>query len=697
MTTDTNSAVAESLVGRCIDERYQLEAEIGVGGLGSVYRALHTKLQRPVAVKLLHESCGSDVLQRRRFEREAKALAALEHPNIVAILDYGVSENRPYLVMELLEGETLAQRVKRGPIPIKPALSIAQQLLEALSFMHNAGLVHRDVKPSNVFLQRLPNGRERVKVLDFGLAKFTAPSVAGSDPTLTRDGTIVGTPAYMSPEQATGDMVDARGDVYAAGVIIFQMLSGHLPFEGDAIQLIRSHLVATVPTLDRLRPDSEIDAALDALIQRSMAKRREERFVDAAEMLGALLAIAPISLPPQADQESNSTALAEVDPRTGEMVIALDDTNDAPTAVRMTRPARPKAGIVTRSVGRLRSAIRRLLFAGVRVVAGVSMVLVLAAVALIALLFRSDADRADLVALQRRVSDRLVERSFRTTEPTKGQPGSKAPKLNAGGGAIVGAHGSSSPLAAPGPAWRDQAKQAAGDPSAASLTTTATSAASETAAPAPADNALPAQLNAQGSAEALALPSGLATTATPMASAAALGDPPPTAAHDDHDNDNDNDNAPRAPDGVPGPPAARNPWLPTVPRELRLFRKLVANGGRAGERTALALRTYNQQHADDPRGHLLLGQLYINRFWRPDALAQFAIALQLDLSVRGAPEVLPALVDLVVQGKVAPQAERLIIKSFGSEALVSVDAALAKERDPSVIARLQALHSRLGS
>jgi serine/threonine protein kinase len=199
VTADTTRATDQSLIGRSLDERYVIEAEIGVGGLGSVYRATHTKLQRPVVVKLLHENGGVHALQSRRFEREAKALAGLEHPNIVAILDYGVSDNRPYLVMELLEGETLAQRLKRGPLPLKPALSVARQLLEALAFMHGAGLVHRDVKPSNVFLQRLQSGRERVKVLDFGLAKFTAPSLPGADPTLTRDGTIVGTPAYMSP------------------------------------------------------------------------------------------------------------------------------------------------------------------------------------------------------------------------------------------------------------------------------------------------------------------------------------------------------------------------------------------------------------------------------------------------------------------------------------------------------------------
>jgi serine/threonine-protein kinase len=681
------------MVGRCIDGRYQLEAEIGVGGLGSVYRAQHTKLQRAVAVKLLHESCGSDVLQRRRFEREAKALAALEHPNIVAILDYGVSENRPYLVMELLEGETLAQRLKRGPIPIKPALSIAQQLLEALSFMHGAGLVHRDVKPSNVFLQRLPNGRERVKVLDFGLAKFTAPTVTGSDPTLTRDGTIVGTPAYMSPEQATGDMVDARGDVYAVGVIVFQMLSGRLPFEGDAIELIRSHLVATVPALERLRPDRQIDDALDALIQRAMAKRREERFSDAAEMLRGLFAIAPASLDPQLpEREAISMAMAEVDSLTGDLLIALDDSNDVPTAVRS---ARSRPGIIARSVAWLRRGVRRLLVASVRVVAGVSVLLVLTTVAIITLLFRSDADRADLVALQQRVSDRFVQRSFRNNQPAEAAsrhvpnhaPGTGS-RHGDGTDSLAVPRAPSPPAAAP-PGGLDDSALAlqhapADDHAAATRPETA-----GTAAP-PAQPANTGAVVANGEPSAHDMPAApqaepfdvaLATAPTPEPS-----QPMAASANETH-----------TPEVVPGPPPARNPWAPGVPRELRLVRKLVATGGRVGERSALALRAYNQEHLDDPRGHLLLGQLYMNRLWRPDALAQFAAALQLDLSARGAPELLPALLALVIQGKVANQAEKLIIKSYGSEALSAVDEAIANLKDPSATARLQALRLRLGT
>jgi eukaryotic-like serine/threonine-protein kinase len=204
-----------SAIGRALDGRYRLEAEIGVGGLGAVYRATHEKLDKSVAIKLLHQHCGTSELLRGRFEREAKALATLDHPNIVSVTDFGIAEDTPYLVMELLEGETLAERLDRGPLAGTEAPKLIKELLAALRFVHERGLVHRDMKPSNVFLQRLPSGGERVKILDFGLAKFMGPDPAPekSEPTLTRAGAVVGTPAYMSPEQAAGDSADARSDV----------------------------------------------------------------------------------------------------------------------------------------------------------------------------------------------------------------------------------------------------------------------------------------------------------------------------------------------------------------------------------------------------------------------------------------------------------------------------------------------------
>jgi serine/threonine protein kinase len=714
--------VAEvALIGHCIDERYRLEAVIGVGGLGSVYRATHTKLNRPVAVKLLHETFGESQIQRGRFAREAKALAALQHPNIVAVLDYGVSEAQPYLVMELLEGETLSQRLHGGPLAVEPALQTVQQLLEALSFMHRARLVHRDVKPSNVFLQRQRDGHDRVKVLDFGLAKFTAaPMMVSSDPTLTRDGAILGTPAYMSPEQATGEIVDARSDVYAVGVILFRMLAGRLPFEGDAIEQVRSHLIAPVPPLDRPLPDPELDVALEALIGRAMAKRREDRFTDAGEMLRALVETFPRYVRPTLP--AHEPVLPDpfaIDALNADWLLSnTDASDDFPTLARdpagqveVTRGTRDSVQLVGR-------AMRRVVLTSVRLFAGVSVLLVIGACAIFVLLYRNDADRAELSALQRRVSDRLTERSTRrgpqapqagavaaVPQAAKTLPGKDRAFVeipaNAGGPPSLALQApglSPPPSAAPAPMLQE--------PPAAEVPVPA-------AAPDAPPGAAPGQV-ALASAEppppepapafGLALPDSIETSvsaieraateqAMPMSNrlAAALeragNAGSPSIAFDQL--------SVMGAKAVPANVPAVDPWLQPLPPKLKAARKAAVTNGRGSENMVLALRDYNKDQREDPRGHLLLGQLYLNRFWRADALTQFSTAMAIDPSSRGAPEVLPGLVMLVVQGDAAPAAERTIINRFGSEAVPAIDKAIADTKDAKVAARLRWLRSRL--
>jgi serine/threonine protein kinase len=674
-------------VGCSIDERYQLEAQIGVGGLGAVYRATHTKLQRAVAVKLLHESYGVSAVQRARFEREAKALAMLEHSNIVSVMDYGVSDDRPYLVMELLEGETLSQCLKRGPMPLAKAVSIVHQMLGALAFMHGEGLLHRDVKPSNVFLQRMQSGHDRVKVLDFGLAKFTAATAAGADPTLTRDGSVVGTPAYMSPEQATGESVDARSDVYAVGIILFQLLSGRLPFEGDAIEQLRSHLVEPVPPLGRIGPDPKIDAGLDGLIQRATAKRREERFADGGEMLHALLELFPqlsevsreldsvsaVIRSPATERDLDASSGPDGDAATREKLAALSDSSELATRARDV-----ERSWTERAFARLRRAVRALLVAGVRVVATLSVLLVLATIGVVVLLFRSDADRADLVAWQRRVSDRLMERSFRSAAVSESK-GESARALGVGAGLQPSAAGRgtaasgstvASPIAPLTPAPSSASTPPSSVPNSATATLTSTSPTAGSGSPSASASVSTSPSTSTSTSTSTNAGAG---TASPLRAAVAFAPSP----------------------AILGPPAARNPWTRPIPRELRAARKLALSGARGSERVALGLRTYNQAHPEDARGRLVLAQLYFNRLWRPDSVAEFAAALQVDLSARGAPEVLTCLVALVIQGKVASEAERLIVKAFGSEALHAIDGALDTVKEPKALARLRALRARL--
>src|ERR1700675_2222957 len=219
---------------------YEVVAAIGEGGMGEVYPAHDTKLGRDVAIKVLPEAFAHDPERLSRFQREAKLLASLNHPNIATIHGLEDSNGTSYLVMELVPGETLAQRIKRdGAVPVEEALTIGKQIAEALEAAHEKGIIHRDLKPANVKLT--PEGK--VKVLDFGLAKAFAGDTTtediGNSPTLsmaaTMQGVILGTAAYMSPEQAKGKAVDKRTDIWAFGAVLYELLSGHPAFEGDDI------------------------------------------------------------------------------------------------------------------------------------------------------------------------------------------------------------------------------------------------------------------------------------------------------------------------------------------------------------------------------------------------------------------------------------------------------------------------------
>ncbi|MCC6875829.1 MAG: serine/threonine protein kinase [Sandaracinaceae bacterium] len=277
--------------GALLGERYRITGRLGTGGIGIVYRAVQLPLERPVAIKVLHDDMLSIGELRARFEREARALSALTHPHVVGISDYGIDAGRPYLVMELLEGRTLEEIVRGDPIEPARALWIVRQILRGLAFAHAKGISHRDLKPANVFLQRMPDGTEHVKLLDFGLARIVETEDSG-DTALTHRGVVFGTPAYMSPEQASGSPADERSDVYSAAALLFELLAGRRPFIGDTrADLIRAHLTAPVPRLASIRPELRVRPELVELIDVAMAKEVRDRYADARDMLAALDAI----------------------------------------------------------------------------------------------------------------------------------------------------------------------------------------------------------------------------------------------------------------------------------------------------------------------------------------------------------------------------------------------------------------------
>ena len=261
-----------------ISDRYEIQEPLGRGGMGTVHRGWDRVLARPVAVKVLPFALSADEAAASRLRREARAAARLNHPGIVSVFDAGVADGAPYLVMEHVEGHTLAEELSRGPITSDHAASIAASIAAALSVAHAAGVVHRDVKPSNVLLT--PSGE--VKVTDFGIAR------AVDDDTLTRPSGIVGSAPYLSPEQLRGEVGDARSDIYALGVVLFQMLTGRLPFEADtAMAMAFKHLE------EQPRPPAELEPgipeALDAVVLRALAKDPADRFDSADELVAALL------------------------------------------------------------------------------------------------------------------------------------------------------------------------------------------------------------------------------------------------------------------------------------------------------------------------------------------------------------------------------------------------------------------------
>jgi serine/threonine protein kinase len=273
-------------LGRVLDGKYEIVRKLGGGGIGAVYEGVHRRVGRKVAVKLLHSMLAHDERMRTRFEREARAAAATAHPNIVEVLDFGeLDDHTAFLVLELLEGHDLDAEIGRGTLGVARAVRIALQVCSALEAVHAKGIVHRDLKPANIFLTTRLGDPDFVKVLDFGVAKFTEPVDA---PAQTATGQAVGTPLYMSPEQARGSRdVDHRTDIYALGAVLFRALTGRCLFEAASVMEIFVLIChGRVPRLRELRP--ELPEALDEIVARMLERDRERRFSTIGEVAAAL-------------------------------------------------------------------------------------------------------------------------------------------------------------------------------------------------------------------------------------------------------------------------------------------------------------------------------------------------------------------------------------------------------------------------
>ncbi len=294
--TDAEESVREpeELVGRTIASKYEVTRMIGRGGMGAVYEAEHVGIGRKVAIKFVDRDVANDEGVVTRFAREARATTAIDSEHIVSVLDAGVEDGRPYLVMELLRGEDLGARLRRlGRLTVKESLHILAQVLRGLARAHEAGIVHRDLKPDNVFVLRRENDALFVKIVDFGISKMSRPKSGTTPLAITGKGTVLGTPLYMAPEQAQAlPDVDGRADLYSAGAILFECLTGRPPHTGECYeQIILAICMQDAPDVRSI--NSTVPANVSAYVARCLARNRDARYGSAFEALAGLREVAP--------------------------------------------------------------------------------------------------------------------------------------------------------------------------------------------------------------------------------------------------------------------------------------------------------------------------------------------------------------------------------------------------------------------
>ncbi|HEX4418630.1 MAG TPA: serine/threonine-protein kinase [Kofleriaceae bacterium] len=309
------------LIGEVVLDRYRIESRLGAGATGTVFRGRHVKLGRGVAIKVLHEDFAEHPTMLARFRREAEAAGRLRHPNLSGVLDIGeTASGHPLMVMELVEGPSLRavmdDALASGELlPSGRVIHLIRHILRGLDHAHVAGLVHRDLKPDNVLVERDAHGAELPRIVDFGIAALTTDE-AISGGRLTETGVLLGTPLYMAPEQARGDRLDGRADLFALGIMVFELASGTTPFDGSALEIVIANMNEDVPAIAHRAPGARPDPVLELFLRRLVARDPAGRFATAHDALAMLDAV-------EADPADAAVRLGRTDVHRALAVIAL--------------------------------------------------------------------------------------------------------------------------------------------------------------------------------------------------------------------------------------------------------------------------------------------------------------------------------------------------------------------------------------
>jgi eukaryotic-like serine/threonine-protein kinase len=305
------------LSGKIVLERYLVESELGKGAMGKVYRGRDVDAARDVAIKVLHHHHVNDAYMQKRFRREAQVASRLAHQNVVRVLDVGETEGTQVIVLELVPGRPLRKVMEPGPLPAARIIALVRQILEGLEHAHGAGLIHRDLKPENVIVETAADGSEVPRIVDFGVAALRDPDETFEGGKLTASGVIVGTPLYMAPEQAKGEEFDHRIDLFALGVVVYEMLAGVQPFEGSAVEIALANIGKDPPPIAERAPKaSPIDPLLERFARKLMARRLPDRFATAHAALATLALI-------QHDRGAALLALGQMDVAKALALISL--------------------------------------------------------------------------------------------------------------------------------------------------------------------------------------------------------------------------------------------------------------------------------------------------------------------------------------------------------------------------------------